>query len=107
MKKIQGYVEFPKNENVISNPENNENIIAIVFLGGVTYSEIEGIRYLNRKYNEEYLNKKRNKKIQFVIITTGILNAKKVFASFGKEKPTFTMKQFYESYTNKKTKKKK
>ena len=107
LKKIQGYVEFPKNENVISNPENNENIIAIVFLGGVTYSEIEGIRYLNRKYNEEYLNKKRNKKIQFVIITTGILNAKKVFASFGKQKPTFTMKQFYESYTNKKTKKKK
>ena len=33
---------------------------------------------------------------------------KKVFASFGiKEKPSFTMKQFYESFTNKKNKKKK
>ena len=108
LKKIPGYVSCPKNENVITFPENNENIIVIIFLGGVTYSEIEGIRYLNRKYNEEYLNKKRNKKIQFVILTTGILNAKKVFASFGiKEKPSFTMKQFYESFTNKKNKKKK
>ena len=108
LKKLPGYVTCPKNENVITDPENNENIIAIIFLGGVTYSEIEGIRYLNRKFNEEYLNKKRNKKIQFVILTTGILNAKKIFASFGiKEKPSFTMKQFYESFANKKIKKKK
>ena len=65
----------------------------------MTYSEIEGIRYLNRKYKEEYLNKKRNKQIQFIIVTTGILNTKKIFGNFGiKEKPTFTMKQFKESY---------
>ena len=108
LKKLPGYVTCPKNENVITDPENNENIIAIIFLGGVTYSEIEGIRYLNRKFNEEYLNKKRNKKIQFVILTTGILNAKKIFASFGiREKSSFTMKQFYESFANKKIKKKK
>ena len=108
LKKLPGYITCPKNENAITDPENNENIIAIIFLGGVTYSEIEGIRYLNRKFNEEYLNKKRNKKIQFVILTTGILNAKKIFASFGiKEKPSFTMKQFYESFANKKIKKKK
>ena len=108
LKKLPGYITCPKNENVITDPENNENIIAIIFLGGVTYSEIEGIRYLNRKFNEEYLNKKRNKKIQFVILTTGILNAKKIFASFGiREKSSFTMKQFYESFANKKIKKKK
>ena len=107
LKKIQGYVSCPKNESVITNPENDENIIAVVFLGGVTYTEIEGIRYLNRKYNEEFLNKKRNKKIQFVIITTGILNAKKIFDSFGnKESPTFTMKQFSDSFKNTKKKNK-
>ena len=108
LKKIPGYVACPKNENVITYPENNENIVLIIFLGGITYSEIEGIRYLNRKYNEEYLKQKRNKKIQFVILTTGILNAKKIFKSFGiRENPSFTMKQFYESFTNKKYKKKK
>ena len=64
-------------------------------MGGITYTEIEGIRYLNRKFNEEYTNKKRDKKMQFIIITTGILNTKKIFGNFGnKESPSFTMKQF-------------
>jgi len=95
LKKINGYVSFPDKENFIATPEKNENIIAIVFLGGITYTEIEGIRFLNRKFNEEYINKKRDKKIQFVIITTGILNTKKIFGNFGnKENPSFTMKQF-------------
>ena len=107
LKKIPGYVSCPDNENAISEPENEENIIVIVFLGGITYTEIEGIRYLNRKFNEEFISKKRNKKTQFVIITTGILNVKKIFGHFGiKEKPSFTMKQFGDGCKIKATKSK-
>ena len=95
IKKIPGFVSFPEKENFIKEPEKDENIIVIIFLGGITYTEIEGIRYLNRKFNEEYINKKRDKKMQFIIITTGILNTKKIFGNFGnKESPSFTMKQF-------------
>ena len=102
IKKLPGFVSYPENENVISNPEKDENIIVIIFCGGVTYTEIEGIRYLNRKFNEEYINKKRSKKMQFVILTTGILNTKKIFDNFGnKENPSFTMKQFKDGLKNK------
>ena len=95
IKKIPGYLAYPQNEDVITNLEKDTNIILIVFVGGITFTEIEGIRYLNRKFKEEYINKKRDKKLQFVIITTGILNTKKIFENFGKiGKPSFTMKQF-------------
>ena len=95
IKKIPGYLAYPQNEDVITNLEKDTNIILIVFVGGITFTEIEGIRYLNRKFKEEYINKKRDKKLQFVIITTGILNTKKIFENFGNiGKPSFTMKQF-------------
>ena len=95
IKKIPGYLAYPQNEDVITNLEKDTNIILIVFVGGITFTEIEGIRYLNRKFKEEYINKKRDKKLQFVIITTGILNTKKIFENFGNiGKPNFTMKQF-------------
>ena len=95
IKKIPGYMAYPQNEDVITNLEKDTNIILIVFVGGITFTEIEGIRYLNRKFKEEYINKKRDKKLQFVIITTGILNTKKIFENFGNiGKPNFTMKQF-------------
>ena len=95
IKKIPGYLAYPQNEDVITNLEKDTNIILIVFVGGITFTEIEGIRYLNRKLREEYINKKRDKKLQLVIITTGILNTKKIFENFGNiGKPSFTMKQF-------------
>ena len=96
LKKIPGATNYPEDETVISNPEKNKNIIFTVFVGGITYTEIEGIRYLNRKFNEE--NKKgKRKKVQFIILTTGILNSKKVFGSLGKDvHSTLTIKQFYE-----------
>ena len=76
--------------------------MVIVFLGGITYTEIEGIRFLNRKYNEDYINNKRDTKMQFVIITTGILNSKNIFGNFGiKENPSFSMKQFIDSLNSK------
>ena len=96
LKRMPGSTSFPEDESVISNPEKNKNIIFIIFIGGITYTEIEGIRYLNRKFNEENKNGKR-KKIQFIILTTGILNAKKVFGNLGKDvHSTFNIKQFYE-----------
>ena len=96
LKRMPGSTNFPEDESVISNPEKNKNIIFIIFIGGITYTEIEGIRYLNRKFNEENKNGKR-KKTQFIILTTGILNAKKVFGNLGKDvHSTLSVKQFYE-----------
>ena len=96
LKRMPGSTSFPEDESVISNPEKNKNIIFIIFIGGITYTEIEGIRYLNRKFNEENKNGKR-KKTQFIILTTGILNAKKVFGNLGKDvHSTLSVKQFYE-----------
>ena len=48
LKKIPGDIDFPKDESVISNPEKDNNIMLIVFVGGVTYTEIAAIRVLNR-----------------------------------------------------------
>jgi len=97
VKKMPGITNYPSDESVISNPNKDKNIIFIVFVGGVTYTEIEGIRYLNRKFSEEYKNKKRKKRTQFIILTTGILNVKKIFGNLGKDiHSSLTMKQFYE-----------
>jgi hypothetical protein len=68
----------------------------IVFVCGVTYTEIEAIRVLNRKFNEEHLKGKR-KKTQFIILTTSILNSKKILDNLGKElHSVLNMKMFYE-----------
>ena len=100
LRRMPGATHFPEDEKVISNPEKEKNIIFIVFIGGITYTEIEGIRFLNRKFKEEYKNGKR-KKTQFIILTTGILNSKKILNNLGKDvRSTLTIKQFYEQ-TNK------
>ena len=68
----------------------------IVFIGGVTYTEIEAIRVLNRVFKDEYLKGKR-KKTQFIILTTSILNSKKILNNLGKEvHSVLNMKMFYE-----------
>jgi hypothetical protein len=97
LKKMPGATECPPSESVFASPKDENNIIFVVFVGGVTYTEIEGIRFLNRKLNEEYKNKKRKKKKQLIILTTGVLNYKKIFAKLGKDIHTsLTMKSFYE-----------
>ena len=71
----------------------------IVFVGGVTYTEIAAIRVLNRLFNEEHL-KGRKKKIQFIILTTSILNSKKILENLGKEvKSIINMKMFNDEMT--------
>ena len=77
LKRMPGTTSFPEDERVISNPRNDTNIMFIIFIGGVTYSEIEAIRFLNRKLDEENLKGKR-KKTQLIILTTSILNSKKI-----------------------------
>ena len=99
LKKIPGDIDFPKDESVISNPEKDNNIMLIVFVGGVTYTEIAAIRVLNRLFNEDHL-KGRKKKIQFIILTTSILNSKKILENLGKEvKSILNMKMFNDEMT--------
>ena len=96
LKKIPGATIFPEDESEIKNPQKEKNIIFLIFIGGITYTEIEGIRFLNRKFNEENINGKR-KKTQFIILTTGILNSEKIFSSLNKDSySSFTIKKFYE-----------
>lgn len=96
LKKLPGATIFPEDESEIKNPKKEKNIIFLIFIGGITYAEIEGIRFLNRKFNEE--NKKgKRKKTQFIILTTGILNSEKIFSSLNKDThSSFTIKKFYE-----------
>ena len=55
---------------------NNPQIILVVYIGGITYGELSAIRYLNSKM--------KNKKI--IILTTGMINYKKIFNSLRKGK---------------------
>ena len=94
LKKIPGQYSFPQNENMIFQNLNNkkQNIIFVTFIGGVTYTEIEGIRFLNL-INENF---------KFIIITNCIINHKKLINSFEKKiNNIVTMKGFYESSLDK------
>ena len=94
LKKIPGQYSFPQNENMIFQNINNkkQNIIFVTFIGGVTYTEIEGIRFLNL-INENF---------KFIIITNSIINHKKLLNSFEKKiNNVVTMKGFYESSLDK------
>ena len=106
LKKLPGSTIFPEDESEIKNPKKEKNIIFLIFIGGITYSEIEGIRFLNRKFNEEHKNGKR-KKIQLIILTTGILNSQKIFSNLNKDThSSFTIKKFYEEANKDKKNKK-
>ena len=101
LSKIPGATKFPENEELIRNPLKDKNIMFIIFVGGVTYTEIEAIRFLNRKFNEENEKGKR-KKTQFIILTTCILNSKKILENLGKDIfSPFTMRLFFEQIRKK------
>ena len=69
---------FPPDETEVINPINDNNFILLVFNGGVTYSEIEAVRFLN-KCNEF-------SKYKFLIVTTNIINAKSFFEEIKDDK---------------------
>ena len=96
LRKMPGFTSCPEDEKVIKEPAKDRNIMFIIFIGGVTYTEIEAIRFLNRKFKEENLKGKR-KKTQFIILTTGILNSKKILQNLGKDVySALNMKMFFE-----------
>ena len=101
LRKMPGVTSFPNDESVISNPRKDRNLMFIIFIGGVTYTEIEAIRFLNRKFNEEHLNGKR-KKTQFIILTTAILNSKKILENLGKDvNSILNMRMFFDQIKKK------
>ena len=60
---MPGFTSCPEDEKVIKEPAKDRNIMFIIFIGVVTYTEIEAIRFLNRKFNEENLKGKKKIKI--------------------------------------------
>ncbi len=62
---------FPEDEKPVIEPQADNNVILLVFIGGITYSEIAAIRYLN---NSEKFNKRK-----FLIITTNVISGKNFF----------------------------
>ena len=94
--KLPGDTLYPANENeVIKPPGGKVHTIFVVFVGGVTYTEIEGIRYINIKLKQQYERNKNIGRIQFIIVTNEILNRKKIFNSLGKNfEQSYDMKKY-------------
>lgn len=70
---LQGQSKFPENGKFPQLTKfGKSSFILIVFIGGITYAEIAAIRLLN----------KLKKDVKFVILTTHILNGKKLIDSF-------------------------
>ena len=74
LKKIPGDSNFPTDESDIFGNKMEKQFILVVFIGGITYGELASIRLMNKK--------NRNKK--FIVVTTGIINSKKIFESLKK-----------------------
>ena len=73
--KIPGDFNFPADEYEVVYPKYEINYILLVFVGGITYSELAAIRYLNKK----------SKKYKFLIISDCMINNKKIFESLNKQ----------------------
>ena len=78
LKKIPGETDFPADENEMISDNHEKKFFLVVFIGGITYGELGAIRYLN----------KTNKNKKIIVLTTSIINTKKIFnsLSFGKKK---------------------
>jgi len=109
IRKIPGEISFPNDESEIYSPSQEVNTIFLVFIGGVTYTEIEAIRFLNRKFKEDYDKSisKKPTRMQLIIITTCILNTNKIFSNLGKTfNDSYSLKEFHQQTLNTKKKKK-
>ena len=86
---LRGEMEYPGDEKNVYNPKESMNVILLVFIGGITFSEIAAIRYLN----------KLESRYKFVILTTNIINCKKMLSSLrmeeNKKEEMLTMKDYY------------
>ena len=70
---------IPPEEAEVISPKTDNQFILLVFSGGITYGELAGIRFLNKKM--------RNKK--FIILTTNMINRKKMINSLKQGKYTY------------------
>ena len=96
--KLPGDTIFPSGESEILKPNKKNNTIFVVFVGGVTYTEIEGIRYLNIKLKQMFeKNKDKNTSgLQLIIVTDEIINNRKIFDGFGmKLEQNYSYKRCY------------
>ena len=82
LNKINGEMFYPEDESLIINPKYNSNIVLLVFIGGISYSEIACIRYLNKEFP----------KIRFIILSTCIINSQRIFDNL---KINVLQKDFY------------
>ena len=108
--KIPGDTQYPSDESEILKPNKKNNTIFVVFIGGVTYTEIEGIRYLNIKLKQMFeKNKdKNNSGLQLIIVTDEIINNKKILDGFGMNlEQKYSYKKCYADLNTKKVEKKK
>ena len=80
LKELSTDNSYPPDESEITSTKSEKQFILLIFIGGITYGELAGIRYLNRKL--------RNKK--FIVITTSMINIKKIFDQMKKGKYTYT-----------------
>ena len=79
LKEIPGEFKYPDDESEIISQKTDKQFILLVFIGGLTYGELAAIRYLNKTI--------RNKK--FIILTTHMINSKKIYDSLKKGKYTY------------------
>ena len=108
--KMPGETTFPSDERVIFEQNNKIKTIFVVFIGGVSYNEIEGIRYLNLRLKQVFDTSKEkiNSRIQLIIVTDEILNKKRIFNSLGKKfEQKYSYKKWFADMIEQKNKKKK
>ena len=78
LKNLGTEYDFPSDERQVIHPSKDVNYILLVYTGGITYSEIEAVRFLNK--SPEYA------KYKFLIITTNIINGKSLFDEIRNDK---------------------
>ena len=88
IKKIANEFEYPEDESQIIDINNKDKkFILLVFIGGITYGELASIRYLNKVNDDK----------KFIVLTTGMINSRKILNSMrqGKYKYMAKDKSFY------------
>ena len=108
--KIPGETIFPSDESAILKQDQKIKTIFIVFVGGVSYTEIEGIRYINLKSKQLFDSSKEkiNSRIQLIVVTDEILNKGRIFNNLGKKfEQKYSFKKCYNEIKEQENKKKK
>ena len=82
LNKTPGDFDYPKDEKlIIDNNSKDKKFILVIFIGGITYGELAAIRYLNQNLGDK----------KFIILTTSIINNKKIFNSLRQGKYSYTL----------------